>query len=74
MLVGPGNMAVQRAVTAPRTVGDKWLVMGGLNAGEKVIVEGLGRIKPGQRIVPVPAGSPPRQHGRPGGPPTSRVR
>ena len=28
---------------------------------DKVIVEGLIRVKPGQKVVPVPAGSPPRQ-------------
>jgi membrane fusion protein (multidrug efflux system) len=66
MLVGPGNKAMQRMVTAPRTIGDKWLVTARLNSGDRVIVEGLGRIKSGQKVVPVPAGSPPRQRGRPG--------
>lgn len=65
MLVGPGSKAVQRKVKADRTVGDKWLVTGGLRPGEKVISEGLSRIRPDQAIVPVPAGSPPRA--RPGG-------
>jgi len=57
LVVGPGNKAVQRAVTAPQTVGDQWLVTSGLAAGDKVITEGLGRIQPGQAIRPVPAGS-----------------
>ncbi|MDB5688945.1 MAG: efflux transporter periplasmic adaptor subunit [Sphingomonas bacterium] len=60
MLVGPDNKAVQREVQAGRTVGDKWLVTSGLKAGERLIVEGLGRIKPGQVIRPVPAGSRPQ--------------
>lgn len=60
MLVGPNDKAVKRDVKADRTVGDKWLVTAGLKSGEKLIVEGLGRIKPGQAIVPVPAGSKPR--------------
>jgi membrane fusion protein (multidrug efflux system) len=60
MLVGPGNKAVQREVQAGRTVGDKWLVTSGLDAGDRLIVEGLGRIKPGQAIRPVPAGSKPQ--------------
>lgn len=59
MLVGPGNKAVVRMVTADRTVGDKWLVTKGLQAGDKVIVEGLGKIRPDQPIQPVPAGSKP---------------
>jgi membrane fusion protein (multidrug efflux system) len=59
MVVGPGNKAMLRTVTADRTVGDKWLVAGGLSPGDKVIVEGLDRIKPGQAVRPVPAGSAP---------------
>jgi len=59
MLVGPGNKAVQRTVVAGRTVGGMWLVTQGLAAGDKVIIEGLNRIKPGQGVRPVPAGSPP---------------
>ena len=59
MVVGPDNKAVIRQVVADRTVGDKWLVKSGLKPGDKVIVEGLGRIRPDQPIRPVPAGSPP---------------
>jgi membrane fusion protein (multidrug efflux system) len=59
MLVGPEDKAVQRTIQAERTVGDKWLVTSGLKAGDKVIVEGLGRVKAGEAITPVPAGSRP---------------
>lgn len=59
MLVGKDGKAELRSVTAANTVGDKWLVTTGLKPGDKLIVEGLGRIKPGQPIRPVPAGSPP---------------
>jgi len=61
-LVGPGDKAVLRTITATRTVGDKWLVTAGLAPGDKVITEGLDNVKPGQPVRPVPAGSPPRQH------------
>jgi len=61
MLVGPGNKAQLREVTAERTIGDKWLVTAGLAAGDKVITEGLDRIRPGAAIQPAPAGSPERQ-------------
>jgi membrane fusion protein (multidrug efflux system) len=57
-VIGPDNKAELRTVTAERTVGDKWLVTKGLSAGDKVITEGLDRIKPGQLVRPVPAGSP----------------
>lgn len=63
MTVGPDNKAVRKSITANQTIGDKWLVTAGLKAGDKVIVEGLGRVKPGAAIKPVPAGSksPPAQ-------------
>jgi membrane fusion protein (multidrug efflux system) len=60
-LVGADDKAVLKAVTADRTVGANWLVAGGLNAGDKVITEGLDRVKPNQPIHPVPAGSAPRR-------------
>ena len=47
-----------REIQATRTVGDKWLVTKGVSAGDRVITEGLIRIKPGQLVKPVPAGSP----------------
>jgi len=61
MIVGPGNKAVQRTIAADRSVGANWLVTKGLKPGDKVIVEGLGKIKAGQAIKPVPAGSKPTQ-------------
>ncbi|MBU1377977.1 MAG: efflux RND transporter periplasmic adaptor subunit [Alphaproteobacteria bacterium] len=64
MIVGPGDKAVARTIVADRTVGDKWLVTQGLAAGDKVIVEGLDRLKAGQVVHPVPAGSPPTSGGK----------
>jgi membrane fusion protein, multidrug efflux system len=63
-VVGPGNKALRKSVTADRTIGDKWLVTAGLKAGERVIVEGLGKIRPNATIVPVVAGSKPRPPAR----------
>lgn len=66
-VVGPDNHAQLRPITANTTYADKWIVTAGLAPGERVITEGLDRIKPNMAVTPVPAGSPPRQ--RPGGPP-----
>ncbi len=63
-LVGPDSKVVLRTITTDRTVGDKWLVTSGLQAGDKVIVEGLDRVKAGQAVRPVPAGSPTRPPSR----------
>jgi membrane fusion protein (multidrug efflux system) len=72
LLVGPDNKLVLREITADRTVGDKWLVTAGLKPGDKVVVEGLGKVKPGQEIKPVPAGSKPQHAG--GGAGTAKAR
>ena len=47
--------AQSRILTAPRTVGDKWLVTSGLAAGDHLIVEGLQSVKPGAPVHVVPA-------------------
>ena len=63
LVVGADSKAEVRTLVADRTVGDKWLVTSGLAPGDKLIVEGLGRIKAGQAVKPVavklaePAGS-----------------
>lgn len=66
-VVGPNNKALLKVVKADRTVGDKWLITSGLAAGDKVIIEGLDKVKPNQPIRPAPAGSAPRRPGGPGG-------
>jgi membrane fusion protein (multidrug efflux system) len=67
-VVGPDNKAHLKVVKADRTVGDRWLVTEGLAPGDKVITEGLDKVKPNQPVRPVPAGSAPRRPGGPGGP------
>lgn len=58
LIVGPGNKAISRPVTTSRTMGANWIVTSGLKPGDKVIVEGTVRAKPGKPVKPVPAGSP----------------
>lgn len=57
-VVDAGNKAAERKVTADRTVGTDWVVTNGLKAGDKVIVQGLGKVRPGAPIKPVPASKP----------------
>jgi membrane fusion protein (multidrug efflux system) len=52
------SKAVPRNVTTSRTDGINWVVTGGLKAGDKVITEGIGKLKPNQPVKAVPAGSP----------------
>jgi membrane fusion protein (multidrug efflux system) len=60
LVVGPDNKAAPKTVVADRTTGDKWIVTSGLAPGDRVIVEGLNRVKPGQAVRPVAAGTPAR--------------
>ena len=65
-LVGPGNTAVARTVTADRTFGENWVVTAGLADGDRVITQGIGKLRPGQRsqpVKPVPEGAPQRVGG-----------
>ena len=59
-LVGKDNKAVRRKVTAERTVGANWVVTEGLKSGEKIITQGIGNLKAGAPIKPVPASTPQR--------------
>jgi len=51
-------------------IGDRWLVTGGLVAGDKVIVEGLNKIGPGMPVKPsevtLPAAGAPPAEAAPG--------
>jgi membrane fusion protein (multidrug efflux system) len=60
LVVGRDNKVVQRTVTAARAVGQNWVVTSGLNPGDRVITEGTARVRPGQLVRPVPAGTPQR--------------
>jgi membrane fusion protein (multidrug efflux system) len=53
MVIDANSKAVLRQVVTERTVGDRWLVSKGLAAGDRLIVEGLGHIQPGQTVRPV---------------------
>jgi len=57
MVVGKDGHAELREVQVSRTVGDQWLIEGGLAAGDKVIVEGLQMIQPGMPVHASEAGA-----------------
>lgn len=57
-VVDAGNKATERKVSAARAVGTDWVVTAGLKPGDKVIVQGLAKLKPGAPIKPVPASKP----------------
>lgn len=55
MVVNASDKVEQRSLTVDRAIGTKWLVLGGLAAGDRVIVEGLQKIRPGVAVKVVPA-------------------
>lgn len=59
-LVGPNNKAVLRTVNATRAQGRFWVVTEGLKTGDRVITQGLGRLRPDSTIRAVPANTPQR--------------
>lgn len=59
MVVGEGNKVEVRTLTAERTAGSFWLISAGLEAGDRLITEGLQFIKPGVEVDPQPAGNVP---------------
>lgn len=49
-IVGQDNKVEERPVEVGRAVGDKWLITNGLQAGEKVVTEGLQKIHAGVEV------------------------
>ncbi|AAZ97371.1 Secretion protein HlyD [Thiobacillus denitrificans ATCC 25259] len=56
MLVNPKGIAEARVVKAEQSIQDKWVVTEGLAPGERVIVEGLQKARPGTPVQAQPAG------------------
>ncbi len=54
-VVGSDNKVNIRPVTAGERIGDQWIVSGNLKPGERVIVEGLQKVKEGGLVNPKPA-------------------
>jgi membrane fusion protein (multidrug efflux system) len=60
LIVGAGDKVQQRMLTLDRAIGDKWLVTSGLASGDRVIAEGMQKVKPGASVktVSFDAGAP----------------
>lgn len=57
-VVGRDNKAEPRSVAADRTMGDAWVVTGGLSPGDRLITQGIGKLKPNGPVKPVPETAP----------------
>ena len=51
LVVGTNDTVEKRGVELDRAIGDEWVVTKGLAAGDRLIVAGLQRVKPGVQVV-----------------------
>src|SRR5215468_8798144 len=54
-VIGADDKAESRQIAANYQVGNDWVVDSGLKAGDRVVVEGIGKVKPGATVKPVMA-------------------
>jgi len=54
LVVDARDKVSQRMLTLDRAIGDKWLVTAGLGPGDRVIVEGMQKVRPGASVKVVP--------------------
>jgi membrane fusion protein, multidrug efflux system len=49
-VVASSNILQLRLIKTGRQVGDQWEVLSGLNEGDRIVVEGIGKVKEGDRV------------------------
>jgi hypothetical protein len=67
MLADADNKVAPRPVQAGEWLGKDWVILGGLKAGDKVIVDNLMKLRPGAPVAPhppAPPGAPPSRRRR----------
>ncbi|MYJ54097.1 MAG: efflux RND transporter periplasmic adaptor subunit, partial [Nitrospira sp. SB0672_bin_25] len=67
-----GDKVELRAVAASSWHGQEWLLEDGVHAGDRVVVEGFHRIRPGSQVIPVPYQPPASSSDAPGSEATPR--
>lgn len=53
LVVNQQNQVEQRTVITGQAMGDKWVITEGLIAGDRLILEGSGKVKAGDTVIPV---------------------
>jgi membrane fusion protein (multidrug efflux system) len=54
LIVGADNKVLSQPVTANANDGNNWIVSAGLKGGERIVVEGFQKAKPGATVNPQP--------------------
>lgn len=68
LIVDAEGKVQQRVLTVVRTIKDKWLVSDGLAPGDRVIIEGVQKVRPGMTVRTVPYGAAKVPDGKAAGP------
>lgn len=56
-VVGPGNRIAIRTVQPAERVGELWIIASGLNPGDRVVTEGIAKVRDGSVVNPSPDAS-----------------
>lgn len=56
LIVNPDGIAEQRPIEMDRAMGNQWLIAGGLAPGERIIIEGMLKVRPGMQVKAIPSG------------------
>jgi len=59
LVVDDKNIVQQRTLVTERSLDGQWLIGGGLSAGDRVIVDGVQRARPGAQVKAVPVSATP---------------
>lgn len=63
LVLNQQNVVEERVLETTATSGDRWVVSSGLNPGDRVIVEGAQRVRPGAQAIAAEPTQPPQQQG-----------
>jgi membrane fusion protein, multidrug efflux system len=63
LILNQQNVVEERVIETGGTAGDQWVVLSGLNAGDRLIVEGAQRVQPGAPATAAAPTAPPTREG-----------
>ena len=66
LIVNPAGTIEQRILNLDRAIGSQWLVSSGLAVGDRVVVEGMQKVRPGASVKVVSADGGANQATNPG--------
>ena len=66
LILDPAGKVEQRMLTLDRAIDDQWLVTSGLTSGDRVIVEGKLKVRPGATVKEVPVAAGEKESAPPG--------